>query len=281
MIQIKNDILSVDISTHGAEMRRITVNGEDRLWSGDPAYWSGTSPILFPVCGSLPNQKYTYDGKEYTLAQHGFAKNAEFIPESVTENSAVFLLKSNAETLKMYPWEFEFRVSYTLNGSTVQVDYDIKNLTDRTMYVSPGAHEAYACPEGIEEYDVIFPQKETLNACVLTGSLLTHDTVPMLQDSDTLPLKTEYFKMDTLVFKDLKSRSATLRHRKTGKSATVEFDGFDYFLLWTVPGAGYICMEPWAGIPPYFDADPDITGKEGIHAISPHGALHFTHSVIF
>ena len=42
MITLKNSMMTVDIDTNGAEIRRITVNGEDRLWNGDPTVWHGT-----------------------------------------------------------------------------------------------------------------------------------------------------------------------------------------------------------------------------------------------
>lgn len=48
MVNLKNNIVSVDIDTLGAEIKRITVNGEDRLWNGDPAVWHGTAPGAFP-----------------------------------------------------------------------------------------------------------------------------------------------------------------------------------------------------------------------------------------
>ena len=100
MITLKNSMMTVDIDTNGAEIRRITVNGEDRLWNGDPAVWHGTAPVLFPMCGGLRDDKFTHDGKEYHLAKHGFAKKMNFEVESKTETAAVLLLKSNEESLK-------------------------------------------------------------------------------------------------------------------------------------------------------------------------------------
>lgn len=281
MVTLKNNVMSVEISEKGAEIRRVTVNGEERLWSGDPAFWTGTAPVMFPICGGLPEDKFTYAGKEYTLTKHGFAKSMGFEVENQNGLSATFLLKSNAETLKMYPWKFEFRITYSLKGSRIKIDYDVKNLSNDTMYVSPGAHEAYACPEGIEDYDVIFEKKETLYSCALDGNLISEKRIPIIKDTDTLPLYYSFFAVDALVFKDLKSRFATLRNRKTGKCTSVSFDGFDYFLLWTKPGAGYICMEPWTGIPPMVGSDKDITEKEGITAVSAGDTLKLTHSIYF
>ena len=149
------------------------------------------------------------------------------------------------------------------------------------MYMSIGSHEAYACPEGIEDYDVIFEKKETLFAQDLDGNLSAHSRTPVIKDTDTLPLYYKYFVVDALVFKDLKSRSATLRNRKTGKSVTVSFPDCDYFLLWTKPDAGYICMEPWCGIQPMVDCTYDITEKEGINEVAAKDTFKVSHTICF
>ena len=128
---------------------------------------------------------------------------------------------------------------------------------------------------------MIFEKKETLYSCELVGNLISDKLIPVIKDTDTLPLYYSCFAVDALVFKDLKSRFATLRNRKTGKSTSVSFDGFDYFLLWTKPGAGYICMEPWTGIPPILGSDKDITAKEGITAVAAGGILSLTQSIYF
>ena len=144
MITLKNNIISIEISTIGAEMKKITVNGKERLWNGDPSFWSGTAPVLFPICGGLPDDKFTYKGKEYTLPKHGFAKTMTFEVENQTGLSVTFLLKSKEETFEMYPWSFEFRITYSLQGTRIEIDYDIKNTSEETMYASVGAHEAHA-----------------------------------------------------------------------------------------------------------------------------------------
>lgn len=281
MVNLKNNIMSVDIDTHGAEIKRITVNGEDRQWSGDPDVWEGTAPVLFPMCGGLRDDKFTHGGKEYHLAKHGFAKKMDFEVESKTETAAVLLLKSNAETLKQFPWEFEFRVRFALDSGKITVIYDVKNLSDDTMYMSVGAHEAYACPEGIEQYDVIFEREETLNAWNLNGNLLDGTVTPVLKESRVLPLYEKYFAVDALVFKDVKSNFVTLRNRVTGKSVSLDFTGFDYFLLWQKPGAKYICLEPWSGATPLENSSYELKEKEGITAVEPGKNYAFTHKIYF
>lgn len=215
------------------------------------------------------------------MPKHGFARQQNFKVEKLNDLSATFLLESNPETLKMYPWDFEFRITYSLMNKRIKIDYDIKNLSEDTMYASVGAHEAHACPGGIEDYDIIFERNETLNSCGLEGNLISNELIPVIKDTDTLPLYEKYFEIDALIFKDLKSRSAKLRNRKTGESLTVEFNGFDYLLLWTKPKAEYICIEPWTGIPPMVNSGCDITEKEGITAIEKRSSFSRSHSIYY
>lgn len=279
MYTLKNDRIEIQVDEIGAEIRRITFDGNDILWNGDAKFWTGTAPVLFPICGGLRDDKYTLDGKEYTLLKHGFARLLEFSVEKSGCNFVTFLLTDSPETLKQYPWHFELRITYRLRGSAIEVDYDVKNTSDSLMYFSIGAHEAYACPEGIEDYDIIFPQKETLDTCVLDGNLIDHSFKTVLKDSDTLALYTKYFENDALVFKSVKSRSVTLRNRKTGRSLTVDFPGFDYLLFWTKPGAGYICIEPWCGIPGMVDDGYAIEEKEGIEKLDAGCSFHRRHTI--
>ncbi len=281
MVVLDNGILRVEIAEKGAEIRRATVGGEERLWNGDPEFWNGVAPVLFPICGGLRDDKFTLCGREYDIVKHGFARHMDFTLESSGETFAVFLLRETEETLKMYPWKFELRIKYTLVGGGVRVEYDVKNNSDSTMYTAIGAHEAYACPEGIEDYDVIFERKETLRAANVEGALLSREGKIVLKDGNVLPIYTKYFEVDALVFTDMKSRFVTLRNRKTGKETSVDFNGFDYMLLWTVPGAGYLCIEPWTSIPSYVDEGYEISAKEGMTAVEPNGHFTRTHTVYF
>lgn len=280
MVTLKNDRITVEIAKKGAEMRKMTLDGKDVLWSGNPDFWSGVAPVLFPLCGGLKDNKYTVDGQEYTMPlKHGYARVSDFAVEKSGCNFVTFLLTDTPESLKEYPFNYEFRITYSLRDTALKIEYEVRNMSDKKMYFSVGSHEAYACPEGIEDYDIIFPQKETLNSCVLDGSLLAHETLPIIKESNTLPLYEKFFSVDALVFKNVKSRSVCLRNRKTGRNLTVDFPGFDYLLLWTKPGAGYICIEPWCGIPSMVDDGYAIEEKEGIHTLDVGGVFTREHTI--
>ncbi len=281
MIVISNENLRVEIAEFGAEIRRVTFCGKERFWNGDSQYWTGVSPILFPICSCLPDGKYTFDGKEYNMSKHGFARKSMSTVESVSQDKATFLFTDTPETLEKYPWKFELRVTYTLDGNNIKTDYDVKNLSENDMYYSIGAHEAYLCKDGIEEYDIIFENEETLYSYRLDGEWLSDNKVPIIENSKVLPLKEKYFEDDALIFKDVKSRFVTLQNRNTKETVSVEFPGFDYLLLWHVPNAPYMCIEPWAGITSPVGWDYDITKKEGIMKLAPNENKVLSHTIYF
>jgi len=191
----------------------------------------------------------------------------------------VFLHKSDDETKEMFPFDYELRVIYTLSEKTLKIDYSVINKSNNTMYFNIGSHEGYYTPEGIEDYDVLFLQNETLNSYVLYGNLLSNQQLPIINDQNYLPLYDKYFTVDALVFKDLKSKSATLRNRKTGRAVKIDFPDAKYFLLWHKPNSPYICLEPWNGIQDIVGSSYDITEKEGITALEGFEEFNFTHSI--
>ena len=279
MIILKNKYLTVQVSELGAELKSLKKEGFEYMWQGDPQVWAGTSPVLFPMLGFFRDNKYILNGKEYNLGKHGFARNKMFEVENITENSAVFLLKDDAETIEVFPFRFEFRVIFTLGEDNLKVEYNVKNLNDNTMYFSVGAHEAYVTPEGIEDYDIIFPQKEDFNSVLLNGGLLQNNTMVIAKNTDVLPLYDKYFILDTLIFRDLKSRSCILRNRKTERAIKVEYPNCDYLAIWHKPSSPYLCIEPWSGVPDHEDSNYDITKKEGIICLDSNKEYSNIHTI--
>ena len=169
MVTIKNSILEVTIDTFGAQLRSVKKGGKEFLWQGDPDWWEDTAPVLFPICSNLKDEKYKYDGKEYSMKSHGFAKNMEFEAKLISPSSACLTLKSNAETLKVYPFDFIFSVIFSLEQNALVTKYVVTNPSDKVMYYSVGSHEGYNCPEGVENYEVVFNKIENFDSCVLDG----------------------------------------------------------------------------------------------------------------
>ena len=282
MVELKNEFLTVKISEIGAEVHSVkSNNGTEFIWTADPNVWAMHAPLVFPICGGLKDDKYFVHGKEYSLAKHGFARFMTFDVEKSDKNEAVFLLTATDETRKQYPFEFELRVIYTLNKKTLSVRYNVTNKSDVDMYYAIGGHEGYLCEDGIENYDVVFEKNESLKSRVLHGNLLADEYKPITENSNILHLTYDYFAVDALVFQKINSNKVTLTHKNSSKKITVDFTGFNCLMLWTKPGAKYICIEPWTSSPDVEESDYDFTKKYCITKLAPNESNDNVHTITF
>ena len=64
---------------------------QEYLWNGDERYWPRRVPVLFPFVGLLKNRQYSYAGKNYSMVQHGFARDMEFECISQGEKACGFV----------------------------------------------------------------------------------------------------------------------------------------------------------------------------------------------
>ena len=279
---IHNEYLNIRISSLGAELQSVTgTDGREYLWYGDEKFWSSRAPLLFPVCGGLMDDSYTLNGKKYSMPKHGFAKHSEFTPEDTSDDSCTFLLKSHEKTLSIFPFEFELRVKYSLEKSSLKVGYSVKNMSDGTMYFSIGAHEGYYLPGGIEEYSIEFEKPETLDTFEFDGSFPNGKKRRILENSLSLPLEYKYFDDDTLMFRGLSSKKAAIVHCSGEKIAEVDFSAFKYLLFWTMPDAPYICIEPWQGSPDPVGLHTDFSKKPDITALPAGEEFNILHTIVF
>ena len=101
----------------------------------------------------------------------------------------------------------------------------------------------------------------------------------MAEATDKLPLKTEYFAVDALVFRTLKSRGVTLTTPLHNRKVRVDFPGHDVLMVWTKPGAEYICIEPWLNAPDFVDSDMQIAHKPGCRCVNPGETVEASHVI--
>lgn len=267
MVVIKNEYITAKFKEIGAELKSLTCDGIEYIWPGDKKIWAYSAPLLFPICSGLIDNEYCFNGKMYHLQKHGYARFCKFKVEALQEERVTFLLTSDKESKKCYPFDYELRVTYLLEEKKLKVKYNISNYSKERMYFSIGAHEAYYCPEGIEEYDVILPEQETLDSIESVGDLVGKRKERILENGNTLALKYDYFKVDALLFKDIKAKSVILKNRNNGRAVKLIFEGSNYFLIWTINGAPYICLEPWCGIADSIDSSKELKKKETLISI--------------
>lgn len=286
MITIENDMLKVDINPKGAELSTIwhKIHHLDYLWSGDAAYWGKKSPVLFPIVGTLKGDTYLYNNQAYRLSRHGFARDYTFDIENQQPDAVTFVLRSNSETLKNYPFEFEFRLHYSLVGTQLNVTYDVNNIANETMYFSVGGHPAFKLPlvddTAYEDYFIQLEHKETTGRYPLSidGLLLTQSTA-LLTEQDRLNLQPSLFYTDAVVLKHLKSESMTIKSDKTPRGLKLIFKGFPFFGIWAAKNAPFVCLEPWCGVADSVNTTQQLIEKEGIVALPAQTQFERTWSI--
>ncbi len=280
IVKINDGKLFVEIETKGAELMRIAdEKGTDFLWNGDSRFWGRRAPVLFPICGGMKDDSYLLGGKRYPMTKHGFCRDAEFTLGEHNGNTAVFYIEDNGERFKLFPFRFRFSVKYTVKDGTLYVGYIVENKDEKDMYFSVGSHEAYACPEGIEDYRVRFEREERLESLVIENNLIQPHTVTVAEKTDVLPLKYDYFAVDALCFRNLSSKKLWLEGK--GRSIEISWDDFEFVLLWTKPSAPFLCVELNCGTDDFVGASGDIETKEGIIRLEAGGVFERTHGMKF
>ena len=276
---ISNSILKASINHAGAELFSLKNNQEkEYIWEGNPNFWGKHSPILFPIVGTLKNNTYTIDQKEYRLSRHGFARDMEFQLIEKTENSAVFSLESNPETLKKYPFEFELQLIYSLEKTSLNIEYIVINKSERKMPFSIGAHPAIALPENFENYSFKFEKEELLKFNLLENDLISNKTEVLKTLDNLVRLNYKLFENDALVFKTLESNSLTILENEK-PYIEVDFEDFPSLGIWTKDQAPFVCIEPWFGYSDTAENSGDLYQKEGILLLDADQIFHSKFSI--
>lgn len=252
--QIRNDQLSVQIDSMGAELKSLKRKdtGTEYMWEGDPAYWKRTSPVLFPIVGSLRDGSYFLNGRRYPMGQHGFARDMEFQMKSQGSQEIWFSLRSDAKTLEKYPYEFLLEIGYELRGNTVIVKWKVCNPADTKLHFSIGGHPAFCCPlkkgEDQEDYRIWMDAQDQVTAGVIKDGLMSKEQAVYPLKDGYLQITEHLFDKDALVIEKHQAQKVALVKPDGSHYLTVSFDA-PLFGIWSPPGkkAPFICIEPWYG----------------------------------
>lgn len=285
MYTISNGILQATILSKGAELSSLILlaTGDDYMWPAGEA-WAKHSPVLFPIVGTLKSNTYYYQDKAYQLPRHGFARDKNFTVTQQDAESITLQLTDDAATHAVYPFHFQFSISYRLQHNSLYVTYHVTNTGTDTLYFSVGGHPAFKLPmttdTAYHDYFLKFDQEETAGRWPISpDGLIEQEPLPLLDHNNLLPVTKELFAKDALVLKHLRSNRVTLASNKTNKALTFSFPGFDYLGLWAAKGADFICIEPWCGIADSVQASQQLTDKEGIQSLAPQAGFERTWSV--
>ena len=255
---IENANFTATINTVGAELASFKKkNGCEYIWQDNVGVWDRHTPLLFPICSRLKDGKYTYLGKEYNMAAHGFIRFVEFtlVEKSDTEITLSFV--GNEETKKSYPFDFEVIAKYTLSGEGIKFDFTVKNTGSDTLPYMYGWHPGFALPTDndadIADYSILFGE----DIEELTYFPLQHETfvpdegVPCFLSAGEFPLVEDFLDEAASVIVKGHNNKVTLCSEKSGHKLNIEWsDNMPAICIWKAPDtrAKYICIEPWSDL---------------------------------
>ena len=277
-IVLKHSGLTARVDTMGGELVSLRdAGGTEYIWGGDPAYWSGRNPILFPIVGALKDGAVRIGGKSYQMDRHGFARRMEFAAVEQGADYAELELRDTAETLARYPFPFSLRVRHQLTQDGFFTRFRVANTGTESMPFCIGAHTAFRCPlaegEKFEDYRLVFDRVEDTRSILPgPGGCLCHDRPGPALSGPDIHLDHQIFnRVDTLVYDGLRSKTVSLRHDGTGRGVRVDFSEFPMVAFWTMPNAQapFICIEPWQGCGAFDNESGDFTDKPHCVVLTP------------
>ncbi len=267
--KIENGNFSAEIKHDGAELHSLVKKDTQKeyIWYGKEEIWYGQSPVLFPFIGKLLDDKYRYDGTEYTMQKHGFARKRPFNLISKTDTQAVFSQTYDDDTLKMYPFKFELLVEFNLEDDGLCVKHTVKNLDEKKMYFSLGAHPGFNIEIGDK---IIFDENETLvTERIDKDSIIAVFDEPLLDNAKEIEITKDIFVEDALILHGFKSKGLTLKSKNGSEILHFDLGDAPFLGIWAKPGAPYVCIEPWWGVNDSYEIKNDVSEKRGIQTLEP------------
>ena len=283
IISISNSSLTASIDTMGAQLMSLQKGESEYLWQGNANWWPRRAPILFPIVGVLKNGKAESAEGTISLARHGLARLNQFEVVEQSPSSVTLRLKSTEETRKAYPYDFELKLIFSVDGDTLTQTYEVTNSGNVVLPFTLGAHPAFNIPvpgveaASLDQYCLLFTRSWTSFGPSITDEGLCDYATPqkLIVDSDTLPLSWELIDCEkTITLEDVPDRRITLAANAEASSEThgiqIDFEGFDYLGIWSAaPGCPFVALEPWCGIADTVDCDGIFEHKPGIISLEP------------
>ncbi|MDO1605404.1 aldose 1-epimerase family protein [Lactobacillus sp. YT155] len=274
-VVLENEELKATINLDGAEIVSVKDIATDTeyMWQADPEVWKRHAPVLFPFVGKLKDDQFSYDGQDYSMTQHGFARDKKFEVSVQDNNFVSLLLKSDADSIRKYPFEFEFYINYTLQQRSILVNYQVINPKNQELYFSVGAHPGFTVPltgeTKYEDYYLELSPDEIRYQIPLISSNIDPKN-HFKTNTSKYPINHELFKDDALIFELEGSNTISIKSDKTNYGISVSSDNAEFVGLWSsYPTEGnFVCIEPWWGTADTIDASGKFEEKFAIKHLS-------------
>ncbi len=280
---IENERLKLQTRPRAAQMKSLIdkKTGYELLYQGDQG-WADQNPSLFPIIGSTwKGGSYTINGKEYAMKNHGLVRYAD-LEGSSDGQKITYVMTSDEETKKQYPFDFRFEISYELKDNRVIVSYDITNTGNEPMPFSFGLHPAFRTSqnpdEKFEDFSIRFNRPLDCDQVIFTPDF--DPVVKKHTDLQEWQLSREDLKKyGTLVFENPKADEAALCYKGEPRMS-VHFKNYPWLALWSHPKeSDMVCIEPWYGHADYEKKEQPFDKREGTMILQPHASFEVSYEI--
>lgn len=284
-MQIANDRLTVEISERGAELRSIkTKSGAEWLWQGDAAWWTGRSPLLFPVVGRSPDNTVTIAGSPHAMPAHGIARISDFAEEARGSDWARLVLEDSAASRENYPFAFRLTLTYRLVDATLSVIASVTNRDSVAMPFQFGFHPGFSWPlpggAGQRHHVVLANGAEPPLYRLDDDKLLVDNPLPSPFTAGGLSPEPAMFEADAMLFPTGVGHDVSFGVDK-GPAVRMVTANLPHFAIWQKPGAPFLCLEPWHGTAPFADAGNALETRHGSMLLPPGETADFRMELTF
>jgi len=220
----------------------------DEARFSDPALSvRGGMPVLFPICGGLPGNRLPLPQGEFTLAQHGFARDLPWMLEPLLDGRGVAMeLGDSPGTRSAYPFAFQLRLEARLAEAALELCVTVRHSGPDPI-PSPGAPEAEAAQLmpfsfGLHPYFAV-SDLESVEVEGLPAGCFDHLT---MAEAVTAPQLERLGRGVDLLCRP----TGPVRLRDRGNGRRIELQAshpWDLVVLWSEPPRAMVCLEPWTG----------------------------------
>lgn len=290
---LQNDVLRISVDDMGAELVSVWDKRYDLewIWDGSGRYWQRHAPVLFPYCGKLLDGKLKAEGKSYPAPIHGFARNMTFACVERQDEVLAFRLCDSEETREFFPYPFELTISFELFGNEVRQTAQVKNpgvpfsLAEDLLPFNLGFHPGFAMSADATSFDykLLFDEAESPLEIFTPEGYVSGSSRERFSAQKVMAVRDAMFNHGSICLAGLLSDTVTLMNSKSGRAVQVGFHDFDYLLFWGPPKGplGFMCIEPWNGLPDPDRPYGDFANKPGVLRLKPGDAYNAAMTMTF
>jgi galactose mutarotase-like enzyme len=259
-----------------------TAAGDDLLWHGDPEFWSGRAPVLFPIVGRAVEDQIAVGDHRAIMPQHGFARRSLFALEAHTDEMCCHVLTQTKDTRAVYPFDFSLRITHRLEADTLHVTADVSNESNKPMPFGFGFHPAFSwplpnAPKGA--HHVTLASGGNPARAALQDGLLLPNLIPGPFSEGDLAIEEPLFLDGALVFPH--GTDALRYGPHAGSALAFTFHNLPDLALWRPTGAPFLCIEPWHGTASYLGDGPQIAERPNSITLAPADTAQFGYTLSY